>query len=111
MQQVTLWLIVWQNYNFALSYHSGKTNLDVDALSHIMRWEHDQHTEAESVHALIVQVVQGSTLIEAYSCNIQVTETLNMQIDPKAMVLESWIVAQVRTLCYRKLSSLLVKTS
>ena len=40
--------------------------------------EHDQHIEADTVSALISQVVQGTTLIEAYSCNIQITETLDM---------------------------------
>ena len=53
-------------------------NIDADALSCILREEHDQHVEADSVHALISHVVQGTTLIEAYSYNIQVTEILDM---------------------------------
>ena len=44
------------NYNITLTYWSGKMNVDVDALSHIPREEHDQHIEANSVHALILQV-------------------------------------------------------
>ena len=39
-------------------------------------------------------MAQDTTLIEAYSCNIQVTDTLHMQKDPKAMSLKDWIVAQ-----------------
>ena len=46
-----------------------KENVDVDALLH-SEGEHGQHIEADSVHALISQVVQGINLIEAYSCNI-----------------------------------------
>ena len=70
--------------------------MDADALSHILRGEHNQHIEADTIHAQISQAVQGITLIEAYSCNIQVTETLDIQKDPKAMLLEDWIVAQSR---------------
>ena len=44
---------------------------------------------------MISNAVEGTTLIdEAYFCNIQVTEILNMQKDPKAMALEDWIIAQ-----------------
>ena len=34
-------------------------------LSHILKGKHDQHIETNSVHALISQVVQGTTLMEA----------------------------------------------
>ena len=52
--------------------------MDADALSCITKGEHDEHIEANSVHALISQVVQGTTLMEAYSCHICVTNTLDM---------------------------------
>ena len=52
--------------------------MDVDALSHIKKGEHDQHMETDSVCALISQVVQGTTLMEAYSCNIHVMAALDM---------------------------------
>ena len=64
------WVASLANYNFALKYQSGKTIADPDALSYILKREHDQHIETNSVHALIFQVVQGTTLMEAYSCNI-----------------------------------------
>ena len=70
------WVASLANNNFALSYGSGKTNVDVDALSHNPVGEHDQHIEADSVHAQISEVALGTTLMEAYSCNISVTETL-----------------------------------
>ena len=69
-------------------------NVYAGALSHILREGHDQHIKADAVYALISHVVQCTTLTEAYSCNIQVTETLDMQKDPKAMFLEDWIVAK-----------------
>ena len=64
------WFSNLANYNFALNYQSGKTCVDVDALSHIPKGEHDQHIEVHLVHALISQVVQGTILMEAYSCNV-----------------------------------------
>ena len=49
--------------------------MDADALSHIPWEDHGQHSEAEMVQTLISNVTQGTTLIEAYSCNMpQVTE-------------------------------------
>ena len=72
------WVATLPNYNFALSYQSGKTNVDAGALSHILRGEHDHHIEADSVHAPISQAAQGTTLMEAYSCYIWITETLDI---------------------------------
>ena len=72
------WVASLANYNFALSYHSGKMNVNADALSCIPKGKHNKHIEANLVLALISQVAQGTTLMEAYSCNIQVTETLHM---------------------------------
>ena len=69
-------------------------NADVDALSHLLREEHNQHIEADSVCAMISQASQGTTLIEAYSCKVQATETLDMLQDPKTMPLKDWIMAQ-----------------
>ena len=64
------WVAWLANSNFALNYRSGKMNVDSDALSHIPKGEHDQHIEVDSVQALISQAAQGTTLMEAYSCNI-----------------------------------------
>ena len=68
-------------------------DMDMDALSHILKGKHDQHLEADSIHALISQAVQGTTLMEAYSCIIWVTEDLDRQKDPKVMSVEDWVVA------------------
>ena len=99
------------NYNFNMSYWSGKINVDADTLSNILRKEPDQHIEADSAHALISHVTQGTTLIESYSCNIQVTETLDMQPDPKAMQLRDCIVAQSQDPVIREIKYLINKIS
>ena len=83
-------------------------NVDVDVLSCIPRG-HNQHIEADSVHTLISQAAQGTTLIEAFSCNVQVTETLDIQKDPKAMSVEDWIVAQNKDPVIRKIKYLISK--
>ena len=80
------WVASLVNYNFTLSYWSGKMNVDTDALSHILRKEHSQHIEADSVCALISYATQGTTLIEVYSCNIKVTETVDIQEGSKSHV-------------------------
>ena len=58
------------NYNFTLNDHSGKDKCGCRCSSHIPMGEYDQSIEAELVCALISQAIQGTTLIEAYSCNV-----------------------------------------
>ena len=43
---------------------------------------------------IILKAIKGTTSVEVYSCNVQVTETLEMQKDPKAMLLKDWMTAQ-----------------
>ena len=71
--------------------------------------EHNQHIEADSVCALISQGAQGTTLIQAYSCNIQTTDTLDIQKDQKVMPVEDWIVAQSKDLVIREIKYLISK--
>ena len=88
------WVAGLVNYNFALNYCSGKVNVDADALSHIPNGECNKCIETESVCAMISQAVQGTMLMEAYSFNVQVTETLDRLKDPKAMSVKDWINTQ-----------------
>ena len=81
--------------------------MDVDALSYIPKGEHDQHIEADSVCALISQAVQGITLIEAYSYNVGVTDTLDMQKDSKAMSVKDWIITQSKNPATREIKYLI----
>ena len=53
MQSGHRWVAGLANYTFALNYLSGNTNVDAHALCHILKGEHDQHMEANSVHAII----------------------------------------------------------
>ena len=82
-------------------------NVDADVLSHILKGEHNQHMEADSVHSLISQLTQGTTLMEAYSCNIWVTDTLNMQKDPKAMPVKDWVITQSKYPAIREIKYLI----
>ena len=68
--------------------------MDADALSRILWEEHDQHTEAESMQAIIANVTQGSAFLEEYSSHIQVTSIMDTQEDLRAMSLKDWTVAQ-----------------
>ena len=45
--------------------------------------------------------------MEAYSCNIQATETLDIQKDPKAMLVKNWVVAQSEDPAIREIKHLL----
>ena len=69
--------------------------------------EHDQYIEADSVQALISQAMQGTTLMDAYSCNIQVTETLDVQKGTKVMSAEDRVVAQSKDPLIREIKYLI----
>ena len=49
--------------------------------------------------------------MEAYYCNIQVTEILDVQMDPKVMSVEDRIVAQSKDPTIRATSTLLIPIS
>ena len=66
------WVASLANYNFALNYWSGRWMWMLSLAFWMGAWS------AYRGHALISQVAQGTTLIEAYSCNIWVTETPDM---------------------------------
>ena len=66
--------------------------MDANALSHLLKGKHDKHIETDSVCALISEAVQGTTMMEAYSCNIQVMVALNIQKDPKVMLVNDWVI-------------------
>ena len=72
----------------------GKVNEDADALTHIPWEDHDQYIETDMVQVIIPSVIKGSTFVEVFSCNIQVTETLDMQEDSITMLLKEWITTQ-----------------
>ena len=81
--------------------------MDADALSLTPKGEYEQHREADLVHALISQAIQGTTLMEAYSCNKQVTKIWEMQTDPRAMLVKDWIIAQSKVPAIREIKYLI----
>ena len=101
------WVAGLAYYNFALNYHLGKINVDADALSHNPKGEYGQCIEADSVCALIYQTVQGTTLMEAYSCNVWVTENLDMEKDPKAMPVKDWVITWTKYPAIREIKYLI----
>ena len=103
------WVTGLANYNFTMNYCSGKVNVDADALSHIPKEEYDHSIEAESVCDLVSHTVQGTTLKEAYSCNVQVTENLDTMKDPKTMSEKDWIITQNRDPVIREIKYLMNK--
>ena len=52
-------------------------------------------------------MAQGTTLIEAYFCNIRVTETMAIQKDPKVMSVEDLAVAQSKDPAIREIKYLI----
>ena len=81
--------------------------MDADALSHIPRGSMISILKLDSVCALISQAAQDTTLMEAYSCNILVTETLYVQKEPKMITVEDSVVAQSKDLAMRKINYLI----
>ena len=58
---------------------------------------------------IISHVAQGTSLLEAYTFSVKVTETLDMQKDPRAMSLEDWIMAQSEEPVIREIKYLISK--
>ena len=100
MQLVINGLLGLANHGFIMNYHSGKVNVDADALSHIPKGDYDQSIEAESVRAPLPTGGAGHhMLIEVYSCNVRVTETLDRMEDPKVMSEKEWIDCPEQGFC------------
>ena len=102
------WVASFTNYHFSLSYKSGKVNVNPDACP-IFCGRTMINILKLTVWALISNVTKGTTFIGVYSCNIQVTETLDMQKDPKAIPQKDWIIAQSQDPVIREIKTLLAK--
>ena len=63
------------------------------------------------VQVFIFDDAHGTTLVEAYSCNVQVIESIDMQEDPKAMSLKDWIIAQCQDTALSEIKYLTNKIS
>ena len=69
------WITGLANYNFHIHYKSGKSNVEVDALSRI-DWEKcDETIHADSIQAIVAAAIVGDlAYIEAISCSVQIVE-------------------------------------
>ena len=63
--------------------------------------------ETDAVCVLISQVAQGTTLMEAYSWNTWVTESLDVQKDPKVMSVEDYFLDQSKHPAIREIEYLI----
>ena len=92
-----------------MRYKSGNVNVDMNTLYHILWEDYDQHLDADTVWTLISNVTQATTLIEVYSCNMQVTETSDMQTDSKTMLWKDWIIVQSQDPVVKEIKYLISK--
>ena len=65
------WVASFANYNFHLPYHSGRSNVEADALSRIDLGKDDQTIPAESIQATVTSAIagQGKDCIDIITCN------------------------------------------
>ena len=82
------WVAGLANYNFHIHYRSGKSNVEVDALSRI-DWEKDDKTlPADSIQAIVTTALigQGNDYMETIPCSPQTIELLTSSIHDNAQV-------------------------
>ena len=71
------WVASLANYNFHLHYHSGRSNVEADALSQIDWGKNDQTFPAEAIQAIVTAALtgQGKDYIKAIPCSHQAIES------------------------------------
>ena len=71
------WVASLANYNFHLHYHSGRSNVEADALSRIDWGKNDQTFPAEAIQAIVTAALtgQGKDYIKAIPCSHQAIES------------------------------------
>ena len=86
------WIAKLANLNFTIHYHSGKSNVDADALSQIP-W--DQNIEVDPVGAIFKATVDGpAALMEVYTCHQRAISSLILESPPTLMTTKEWVQAQ-----------------
>ena len=82
------WVASLANYNIYLHYHSGRSNVEADALS-ISDWgKHDQTLQAESIPAILTSAItgQGKDYIDIITCSPQAIESFTLPVPNNAQV-------------------------
>ena len=73
-------------------YHSGKSNIDADALSWIP-W--DQNIKAKAIEAIFKAAIKGpDALMEVYACHERAISSLILESPPTQMTVADWVQAQ-----------------
>ena len=82
------WVTSLANYNFHLHYHSGRSNVEADALSRIDWGKNDQTLPAESIQAIVTAALtgQGKDYIKAIPCSHQAIESFAPSVYDNAQV-------------------------
>ena len=79
------WIAKLVKFNFTVHYHSGKSNIEVDALSAIP-W--DQNVRADMVKAIFKAAVESpGALMEIYACHKKAISSLILESPPAQMTI------------------------
>ena len=82
------WVARLANYNFYLYYHSGRSNVEADALSRINRGKDDQTLPAECIQAIVTSANtgQGKHYIDIITCSPQAIESFTLPVPKNTQV-------------------------
>ena len=82
------WVASLANYNFHLYYHSGRSNVEADALSRINWGKDDQTLPAKSIQAIVTSAItgQGKDYIDIITCGPQAIEFFTLPVPKNTQV-------------------------
>ena len=82
------WVASLANYNFHLHYQSGRSNMEVDALSRIDWGKNDQTLPAESIQTIVTATLtgQGNDYIKVIPCSHQAIEFFALPVHDSTQV-------------------------
>ena len=87
-----MWIAKLAKFNFMVYCHSGKFNVEMDALSRI-QW--DQNIKAEVVWAIFKAVFEGPDIpMEVYAYHEKDISSLILESPPTQMTMMDWVQAQ-----------------
>ena len=92
------WVASLANYNFHLHYHSGRSNVEADALSKIDWGKDDQTISAESIQATVTSTItgQGSDYINTITSSAQAIESFALPVpNSTQLVCKSMTISEI----------------
>ena len=83
------WVASLANYNFPLYYHSGRSNVEADALSRINWGKDDQTILAESIQAIVTSTItgQGRDYVDTITCSPQAIQSFALPVPNNTQVI------------------------